>query len=88
VPVLVVTDSAACGRACAPIFAAVPYVVPKLPSGVRDLEAEMLLERAVISAVQAGLCQPGHEVVVLQVRRPGAGNGLWPGAGQQGAPDG
>ena len=71
VPVLVVTDSAACASACAPIFAAVPYVVGSLPSGARDLAAEVLLEKAVISAVQAGLCQPGHEVIVLQVR-------LWP----------
>lgn len=64
---LVVTDSVEVARACAPIFAAVPYVVPELPSSRRDLEAELLLERAVISAVQAGLCSPGREVVLIQV---------------------
>jgi len=65
--VLVITDSPAVARACAPVYAAVPYLLPQLPGGRRDLEAEVELERAVISAVQAGLCRPGHEVVVLQV---------------------
>ncbi|KAI8465728.1 MAG: pyruvate kinase [Monoraphidium minutum] len=66
VPVLVVTDSPAVARACAPVYAAVPFLVDALPSSLRSLAAAVLLERAVIHAVQAGLCLPGHEVVVVE----------------------
>lgn len=63
---LVVTDSAAVARACAPVYAALPYMVDTMPSR-GDLAAQVLMERAVISAVQQGLCSPGHEVVVIEV---------------------
>ncbi|GBF99836.1 pyruvate kinase [Raphidocelis subcapitata] len=66
VPVLVITDDPAVARACAPIYAAVPYLADSLPTERCDLEAEVLLERGVIAAVQSGLCSAGHEVVVLQ----------------------
>jgi hypothetical protein len=76
VPVLVITDDPAVARACAPIYAAVPYLADSLPTERWDLEAEVLLERGVIAAVQAGLCSPGHEVVVLQVGWPHVANDL------------
>ncbi|KIY96424.1 pyruvate kinase [Monoraphidium neglectum] len=66
VPVLVVTDSPAVARACAPTYAAVPYIADSMPSGRRTFEGEMMLERAVVWAVQAGLCPAGHEVVVIE----------------------
>ena len=62
-----ITDDPAVARACAPIYAAMPYLADSLPTERCDLEAEVLLERGVIAAVQSGLCSAGHEVVVLQV---------------------
>ncbi|GFR42123.1 hypothetical protein Agub_g2966 [Astrephomene gubernaculifera] len=65
VPVLLVTDSMAAARACAPIFGVYVSIAEELPSSRFDVEFELLLEEATLFAMEAGLCPPGKEVVVV-----------------------
>jgi len=66
VPILVITDDETTARACAPWYALYPYVVKSLPAVSNDLAAELLLEEAVIHAVEKGLCTPGVSVVAAR----------------------
>ncbi|EFJ40446.1 pyruvate kinase [Volvox carteri f. nagariensis] len=61
VPVLLVTDSLAAARACAPVFGVYVSIVEQLPASRFDV----LLEEATMFAMEAGLCPPGKEVVVV-----------------------
>ncbi|GIL77051.1 hypothetical protein Vretimale_3233 [Volvox reticuliferus] len=65
VPVLLVTDSLAAARACAPVFGVYVSIVEQLPGSRFDVDFELLLEEATIFAIEGGLCPPGKEVVVV-----------------------
>ncbi|KXZ44735.1 hypothetical protein GPECTOR_63g60 [Gonium pectorale] len=65
VPVLLVTESLAAARSCAPIFGVYVSIVDALPASRFDVDFEVLLEEATLFAMEAGLCQPGQEVVVV-----------------------
>ncbi|KAG2454740.1 hypothetical protein HYH02_000576 [Chlamydomonas schloesseri] len=65
VPVLLITDSMAAARAVAPLFGVYVSIVDELPRSRFDVEFEVLLEEATLFAMEAGLCPPGKEVVVV-----------------------
>ncbi|GIL58673.1 hypothetical protein Vafri_13670 [Volvox africanus] len=65
VPVLLITDSLAASRACAPVFGVYVSIVEQLPASRFDVDFEVLLEEATMFAMEAGLCPPGKEVVVV-----------------------
>eukprot|EP00198_Chlamydomonas_reinhardtii_P006402 XP_001695738.1 pyruvate kinase [Chlamydomonas reinhardtii] len=65
VPVLLITDSMAAARSVAPLFGVYVSIVDELPPSRFDLEFEVLLEEATLFAMEAGLCPPGKEVVVV-----------------------
>lgn len=65
VPVLVVTPSESVARQCGLHYALHPYVVPALPASRQDVEFDVLLEEALLVAVERQLLRPGGEVVVI-----------------------
>jgi hypothetical protein len=65
VPVLVVTPSESVARQCGLHYALHPYVVPALPASRQDVEFDVLLEEALLVAVDRQLLRPGGEVVVI-----------------------
>ncbi|KAG2439977.1 hypothetical protein HXX76_004095 [Chlamydomonas incerta] len=65
VPVLLITDSMAAARSVAPLFGVYVSIVDELPASRFDVEFEVLLEEATLFAMEAGLCPPGKEVVVV-----------------------
>lgn len=90
-PVLVVTDSDGVARQTSPCFAQYPYKVKALPDNSSGLEFELLLEQAVIYAMETGICQAGKNIIVVhgshsadaetqpmtQIKVRAGGGGLW-----------
>eukprot|EP00798_Chlamydomonas_sp_ICE-L_P012268 gene12268-15414_t len=65
VPVLVVTNNERAVRQCAPVFALHPYLVQDMPTARDDIDFEIMIEKAMIYALEIGLCLPGKEAVVV-----------------------
>ncbi|KAG2495346.1 hypothetical protein HYH03_006615 [Edaphochlamys debaryana] len=65
VPVLLVTDKLEAARSCAPVFGIYASIVKELPVSRFDVEFDVLVEEAILFAMEAGLCEPGREVVVV-----------------------
>lgn len=64
-PVLVVTDNEQVARQTSPAFAQYPYWVSELPKERAALDFELLLEKAVIYAMEIHICQAGKQIIVV-----------------------